>query len=238
MAAPKRVIATTKTGPGDGRPAVLRPAANGNPAPIADARAGIAQRLAAARPGPGRKARVRGDFDLNPHLQPPRVLRPAAVLVPLVDHGDGWSVLLTQRTVHLSAHAGQISFPGGGREPRDADGRATALRETQEELGIAPAAVTVLGRLDTYLTRTGFEIEPVVGVLTPPLAVTPDPFEVADVFEVPLAFVLGERMPATRSRVVAERDHRYYVFPYGERYIWGATAGMLVNLREVLLAQR
>ncbi len=237
MAAPRPMILPTKPDLGGAVTMALRPAANGNPAPVADARARITERLAAARE-PDRRARVRGDFDLNPHLHPPAVLRPAAVLVPLVDHGDRWSVLLTQRTVHLSAHAGQISFPGGGREPRDADGQDTALRETQEEIGIAPASVDILGRLDTYLTRTGFEVEPVVGALTAPLSVTPDPFEVADVFEVPLDFVLGEQMPVTHSRVVAERDHRYYVFPYGERYIWGATAGMLVNLREVLLGSQ
>src|SRR5580693_5241795 len=107
---------------------------------------------------------TRGDHDLNPGETPPSAaLRPAAVLVPLIEHKSGWAVLLTQRTAHLSAHAGQISFPGGRIEAADADAVAAALRETEEEVGLARANVSVVGRLDTYITGTGFEITPIVG---------------------------------------------------------------------------
>src|SRR5271155_2329305 len=126
------------------------------------------------------RAATRGDHDLNPGETPPSAaLRPAAVLVPLIDHADGMTVLLTQRTAHLSAHAGQISFPGGRIEPDDKDEVAAALRETEEEVGLPRERVTVIGRLDTYVTGTGFEITPIVGIVAPPLALAIDPFEVA-----------------------------------------------------------
>src|SRR5580704_12787897 len=124
---------------------------------------------------------TRGDHDLNPGETPPSAaLRPAAVLVPLIEHRDGWTVLLTQRTAHLSAHAGQISFPGGRIEAADADAVAAALRETEEEVGLARANVSVVGRLDTYITGTGFEITPIVGIVAPPYELTIDPYEVAE----------------------------------------------------------
>src|SRR6056297_1110083 len=143
--------------------------------------------------------RTRGDHDLNPDLRPDGPLRPAAVLVPLVDRADGLTVLLTERTAHLHAHAGQISFPGGAFEPGDADAVAAALRETEEEVGLAPEQVEVVGRLDTYVTRTGFEVTPVVGLVRPPVLLRPDPFEVADVFEVPLDFILDPARPERHS---------------------------------------
>src|ERR1700757_4336874 len=128
---------------------------------------------------------TRGDHDLNPGWTPPSSeVRPAAVLVPLVDRMDGMSVLLTQRTAHLSAHAGQIAFPGGRLEPEDPDAAAAALRETEEEIGLPREHVTLIGRLDTYVTGTGFEITPVVGIVSTPFTLSIDPFEVADVFEV------------------------------------------------------
>ena len=114
---------------------------------------------------------TRGDHDLNPGMTPPSVaLRPAAVLVPLVDRPEGMSVLLTQRTAHLSAHAGQIAFPGGRLEPEDPDAAAAALRETEEEVGLPRDRVTLIGRLDTYVTGTGFEITPVVGIVSLPFS--------------------------------------------------------------------
>lgn len=162
---------------------------------------------------------------------------PAAVLVPLVEHADGFTILLTQRMADLKAHAGQISFPGGRMEPEDRDAEAGALREAQEEIGLAPIAVEILGRLDPYVTVTGFEVTPVVGAVAPPLSLTKDPREVADIFEVPLAFILNQANHQRHSRAAAGGIRRaYYALPYGDRYIWGATAGMLINLYEVLAA--
>ncbi|HLY44265.1 MAG TPA: CoA pyrophosphatase [Stellaceae bacterium] len=178
---------------------------------------------------------LRGDHDLNPGMSPPSTaLRPAAVLVPLVDHSHGMSVLLTQRTAHLSAHAGQISFPGGRIEQHDPDAVAAALRETHEEVGLPPERVDVIGRLDTYITGTGFEITPIVGLLAPPFALAIDPYEVAEAFEVPLAFILDRRNHQRIERESAGRRRCFFVLPYEGRNIWGATAGILVNLAEAL----
>jgi 8-oxo-dGTP pyrophosphatase MutT (NUDIX family) len=178
---------------------------------------------------------LRGDHDLNPGMIPPSTaLRPAAVLVPLVDHPDGMSVLLTQRTAHLSAHAGQISFPGGRIEEDDPDAVAAALRETEEEVGLPRERVSVIGRLDTYITGTGFEITPIVGIVAPPFPISIDPFEVAEAFEVPLAFILDRRNHQRIERDVGAHSRSYFVLPYDGRNIWGATAGILVNLAEVL----
>jgi 8-oxo-dGTP pyrophosphatase MutT (NUDIX family) len=158
----------------------------------------------------------------------------AAVLVPLVDRDDGVTIIFTKRTPHLAAHAGQISFPGGHIEPEDENPEAAALRETEEEIGLARGHIEVIGRLDTYITRTGFRVTPVVGVVRPPFRLIPDPEEVAEVFEVPLAVILDRRLPLRESRLLFGAARFFYVFPYGEHRIWGATAGMLVNLREVL----
>jgi 8-oxo-dGTP pyrophosphatase MutT (NUDIX family) len=178
---------------------------------------------------------TRGDHDLNPGMTPPSAaLRPAAVLVPLVDRTEGPSVLLTQRTLHLSAHAGQISFPGGRIEESDTDAIEAALRETEEEIGLTRDHVTVIGRLDTYLTGTGFEITPVVGIIRVPFPLAVDPFEVAEVFEVPLSFVLDPNNHRRMTRDVEHRSRMFFVLPFEDRNIWGATAGMLVNLAEVL----
>ncbi|MBV8119794.1 MAG: CoA pyrophosphatase [Alphaproteobacteria bacterium] len=178
---------------------------------------------------------TRGDHDLNPGMTPPSAaLRPAAVLVPLIDRAEGMSVLLTQRTAHLSAHAGQIAFPGGRVEPGDSDAVAAALRETEEEIGLLRERVTLVGRLDTYVTGTGFEITPVVGLVSTPFSLSVDPFEVADVFEVPLSFVLDPHNHRRTERIFEERRRVFFVLPYQGRNIWGATAGMLVNLAEVL----
>jgi 8-oxo-dGTP pyrophosphatase MutT (NUDIX family) len=178
---------------------------------------------------------TRGDHDLNPGMTPPSVeLRPAAVLVPLVDHPAGMSVLLTQRTAHLSKHAGQIAFPGGSIDAGDRDAVETALRETEEEIGLPRDHVTLVGRLDTYVTGTGFEITPVVGIVSVPFPIAAQPSEVADVFEVPLSFVLDPGNHRRTERMFDERPRVFFVLPYEGRNIWGATAGMLVNLAEVL----
>ncbi|OYQ36012.1 CoA pyrophosphatase [Niveispirillum lacus] len=176
----------------------------------------------------------RGDLDGNPGLEIAPTLRDAAVLVPLIDREGGPTLLLTQRTAHLAAHAGQVSFPGGGVEPHDDDAIATALRETEEEIGLSRQHIDVLGRLDTYITRTGFRVVPVVARVRPPFTLIPDPNEVDAVFEVPLSFILN---PASRVREAREfmgAQRYFWAFPFGDRYIWGATAGMLVNLCDVL----
>ncbi|MGQ3046194.1 MAG: CoA pyrophosphatase [Niveispirillum sp.] len=176
----------------------------------------------------------RGDLDGNPGLPTVPTLRDAAVLVPLVDRVEGPTLLLTQRTAHLAAHAGQISFPGGGVEPHDIDPIATALRETEEEIGLPRSHVRVLGRLDTYITRTGFRVVPVVAHVRPPFTLTPDPNEVDAIFEVPLTFILNPASRVRESREFMGAQRHFWAFPYGDRYIWGATAGMLVNLCDVL----
>jgi 8-oxo-dGTP pyrophosphatase MutT (NUDIX family) len=178
---------------------------------------------------------TRGDHDLNPGMTPPSTeLRPAAVLVPLIDRTEGMSVLLTLRTPHLSAHAGQVAFPGGRIETGDPDAVAAALRETEEEVGLPRDHVTVIGRLDTYVTGTGFEITPIVGIVAPPFPLVADPFEVAEVFEVPLSYILDPSNHRRTERIFEERPRVFFVLPYEDRNIWGATAGMLVNLAEVL----
>jgi 8-oxo-dGTP pyrophosphatase MutT (NUDIX family) len=159
---------------------------------------------------------------------------PAAVLVGLVDRPAGPALLLTQRTEHLRDHAGQICFPGGRIEAADAGADAAALREAEEEIGLDPARVGVLGELPSYQTVTGFRIHPVVGWVSPPLELRPDPFEVAEVFEVPLHFVLDPRNHRRQSYRRGPLTRGYYVLPYQGRFIWGATAGILVNLARTL----
>lgn len=177
----------------------------------------------------------RGDHNLNGEdLRHPGPLTPAAVLIPLVDRESGMTVLLTQRAPHLNAHAGQISFPGGRMEPQDPDPEHAALREAFEEVGLPPEQVTPLGRLDEYETRTGFLIYPIVGIVTPPFSLKTDPFEVAEVFEVPLSLVLDRKNFRIERQVYKGYERRFYVLPFDERYIWGATAGMLINLCDVL----
>ena len=160
--------------------------------------------------------------------------RPAAVLVPLIERSAGITVLLTRRTDHLPDHPGQVSFPGGRIEADDHDAVAAALREAEEEIGLPRVHVSVVGRLDDYETGTGFIVTPVVGLIAPPFPLEPDPHEVAEVFEVPLAYVLDKENHERRSGVFGGRVRSYYVLPYEGRFIWGATAGMLVNLYEVL----
>lgn len=166
----------------------------------------------------------------------------ASVLVPLVQRDGGLTLLLTQRTAHLRDHAGQISFPGGRAEPGDADAVDTALRETEEEVGLARRHVEVIGALPVYRTVTNFDVTPVVALVQPPFEIRPDSFEVAEVFEVPLAFLMT---PANHRRHLFEHDgHRreFLSMPWprpdgqGEYFIWGATAAMLRNFYRLLAA--
>ena len=163
-------------------------------------------------------------------------LHPASVLVPIVDRASEPTVLFTQRTVHLKNHSGQISFPGGRAEASDASAERTALRETWEEVGLPAERVELLGRLSDYHTRTGYCITPVVGIVRLPFELNPDTNEVAEVFEVPLAFLLDARNHQRHSREFEGKQRHFFAIPFGERYIWGATAGMLVNLHRFLAA--
>ncbi len=158
----------------------------------------------------------------------------AAVLFPIVLRESGTTVLLTQRTAHLRDHAGQISFPGGRAESGDLSPMHTALREAEEEIGLSSAHVEVIGTLPEYLTVTGYRITPVVALLTPPFLLHPDPSEVAEVFEVPLAFLMNPENHQRRSREVQGEVRSFYAMPYGRHFIWGATAGIIVSLARAL----
>ncbi len=155
---------------------------------------------------------------------------PASVLVPIIAHPGELTLLFTQRTAHLRNHSGQVSFPGGRAEPGDATPEVTALREAEEEIGLRGARVEVVGRLPEYLTRTGFRVTPVIGVLESPLELAPDRREVEEIFEVPLAFFLDPANHQRRTREIEGQTVGYYVMQYGERVVWGATAGMLLGL--------
>jgi 8-oxo-dGTP pyrophosphatase MutT (NUDIX family) len=165
-------------------------------------------------------------------------LRSAAVLVPIVNRPGELSVLFTERSADLPDHAGQISFPGGRVESGDRDVEAAALRETEEEIGLPRDRVTILGRLADYETVTGYRVTPVVGWVEPPFPVIPDPVEVADVFEVPLAFLLDSTNQQRHFRMLGEIRRDYFAIPFRERYIWGATAAMLMILDRTLRAER
>jgi 8-oxo-dGTP pyrophosphatase MutT (NUDIX family) len=161
----------------------------------------------------------------------------ASVLVPIVLREAAPTMLLTQRTAHLNAHAGQVSFPGGSAESGDADAIATALRETEEEIGLRHDRVEVIGRLSEYLTVTGFRVTPIVALVHPPFTLVLDAFEVDSVFEVPLPFLLDPANHERRRAVTFEGEVRHFTaMPYGDRFIWGATAAMLRNFYLFLLA--
>lgn len=168
-----------------------------------------------------------------------RPLVPASVLVPIVARGDELSVLLTLRTAHLHDHAGQISFPGGRVDIGDADAIATALRETEEEIGLSRQHIEVLGSLPDYQTGTGFLVTPVVSLVHPPFALAADTFEVAEIFEVPLAFLMDAANHQRRSAEFPGRAglRHFYAIPYRDYFIWGATAAMLRNLYHFLRAE-
>ncbi len=161
-------------------------------------------------------------------------LTPAAVLFPIVMRDDGQTVLLTQRTAHLKDHGGQISFPGGRVEDEDLSPIHTALRETEEEIGLGREHVEVLGFLPEYRTGTGFRVTPVVALVTPPFNLALDPFEVAEAFEVPLAFLLDPVNHKRHSLHYRGALRHFFAMPYGDYFIWGATAGMIRSLTERL----
>jgi 8-oxo-dGTP pyrophosphatase MutT (NUDIX family) len=177
-------------------------------------------------------------------LFPGREIRDAAVLVPLVHRDDGLRVLLTQRTAHLHDHAGQISFPGGRRDPEDTSLEATALREAHEEVGLKPSQIELLGRLSDYQTVTAYRVTPVVALVHPPVVLATDSFEVADVFEVPLAFLVDPRNHQRRAIDTPVGERHFFAMPWTdpldpeqrERFIWGATAAMLRNFYRFLSA--
>ncbi len=180
----------------------------------------------------------RSDFDLNPNvkaaLMPGVTQHPAAVLCGLVERDGGLHVVLTRRAAHLNQHAGQIAFPGGKVDELDPSPLATALREASEEIGLGEDRVEIIGTLDPYQTSTGFRVTPFVGVIDPHWRAFPDPDEVEEVFEAPLNFLMD---PANRVRHHHDRQgtrRTYYAMPWGEYYIWGATAGMLKGLSDRL----
>lgn len=171
------------------------------------------------------------DFDLDPHLAPTPLppATAAAVLVPVVAR-DALTVLLTLRTEHLPSHAGQIAFPGGKVDASDAGPLGAALREADEEIGLARRHIEPLGYLDTYRTRTGFSVVPVVGLVDPAFTLALNAGEVADVFEVPLSFLMDAANHRCDTRQWKGATRTFHAMPFGDRYIWGATAGMLKNM--------
>jgi 8-oxo-dGTP pyrophosphatase MutT (NUDIX family) len=182
---------------------------------------------------------VRGDDDLNPGAMLTDDAGSgtrAAVLVPIVKREPQASLLLTQRNTGLSSHAGQVAFPGGKFDRDDRDATACALRETFEETGLAPGFVRPIGYLDPYQTRTGFRVIPVVALVDTGFALSPAPDEVDAIFEVPLAFLMDPRHHRRETRTWQGSERHFYAMPWGERYIWGATAGMIRNLYERLYA--
>ena len=182
---------------------------------------------------------ARGDDDLNPGATFIGDAAPgtrAAVLVAVVKREPQASILLTQRTMALSSHAGQVAFPGGKIDREDRDAAACALREAFEETGLAPAFVNPIGYLDPYQTRTGFRVIPVVALVDTGFELKPAPDEVDAVFEVPLAFLMDPRHHRRETRMWQGSERHFYAMPWGERYIWGATAGMIRNLYERLYA--
>ena len=197
-----------------------------------------ADSIRAAFGGPGIPADAAGDgpdwLAANGAEGGSGALTAAAVLVPIVRRSREPTVLFTRRTDHLKSHSGQISFPGGRMEDRDPTPEATALRETEEEIGLAGDRIEVLGRLDARETGTGYRVIPVVGMIAPPLSLVPDEHEVAEIFEVPLAFLTDPANCRFETRVSGNVERQFYAIPHGSHLIWGLTARILVNLGEVL----
>jgi len=175
------------------------------------------------------------DRDLNPDWPLPPQLKPAAVLVPVLARAAEPAILLTLRQPHLSAHAGQVSFPGGRIDPRDESAAAAALREADEEVGLPPTHVQPLGFLNTYNTFTGYQVVPLVGLVAQPPRWQPNEDEVAEIIELPVSALLAPQAFHVRAfKVPSGQERRTYVLSYNGHDIWGATAAMLVNLKDVL----
>jgi 8-oxo-dGTP pyrophosphatase MutT (NUDIX family) len=217
----------------------MQVASHPNPVPGHEFFALARQRLSSEMPDALTNADIsplNGDHRFDPAMQviaEARPIRPAAVLIPVVDHPEP-TVLLTLRTDSLSTHAGQIAFPGGRIDPEDATPLDAALREAEEEIGLDRAHVEPLGYLDLYLSGTGYRILPSVARVAPGFELRVNPAEVAEVFEVPLAFVMGPENHQRHSREWRGMMRTYYAMPFGDRYIWGVTAGILRNLYERL----
>ena len=171
---------------------------------------------------------------IGPEPDRPVKMVDAAVLVPLIDRSDGMTVLLTQRAADMKSHAGQISFPGGRFEAADTSPEDTALRETEEEIGLPRSKIHILGRLNTRETGSGFRVVPVVGLIQPPFKLHLHPDEVAGVFEVPLDFVMEPGNHRLERRIQNGVEREFYVMPYNEHHVWGLTARLLNNLAEHL----
>jgi 8-oxo-dGTP pyrophosphatase MutT (NUDIX family) len=183
--------------------------------------------------------RDHGDHILNPDIVAEVEtfkLRDAAVLVPVVDDGEEAQVIFTKRTATLRKHSGQIAFPGGSIDPTDISPEMAAIRETEEEIGLPGSFVETVGRLPNYLASTGFRITPVLGIVTPGFALTLNPTEVDDVFEVPLSFLMDPANHTRDRRVIDGIDRHFYRVPYETRMIWGITAGIVRTLYERLYA--
>ena len=180
------------------------------------------------------RGQIRGDHDLNPASTPPAdiIYKPAAVLVPIGFRNNSPQVVLTRRAGHLEKHAGQISFPGGRAEQEDLTAVETALRESEEEIGLAPDHVEVVGALNTYLTVTNYSVTPVVGLVEPQAGFVAEEGEVAEIFEVPLSFLLDHQNHQKHSGFHNGIERFWYAMPYNDYYIWGATAGMIRDLSE------
>lgn len=178
-----------------------------------------------------------GDHVLNPDLRSAFVhdrLRDAAVLIPVVDHGDASTVILTKRAEKLKSHSGQIAFPGGRIDPGDGSVEAAALRETSEEIGLTADYIDIIGRLPDYVTGSGYRIAPVLSIVRPGFQLTVNPDEVDDIFEVPLGFLMDPANHGRASRTWEDQERFFYAMPYEERYIWGVTAGIIRALYERL----
>ncbi len=182
-----------------------------------------------------REARDIGDHILNPSVRLSGEgirLKDAAVLVPVIDDGDDARVIFTQRTKTLRNHSGQISFPGGGIDAQDRSPEEAALRETEEEIGMSRRFIETVGRMPDYISGTGFRIKPVLAVVRPGFTLTPNPAEVDEVFEVPLSFLMNPANHSRGSRMFQGRERFFYEMPYGERHIWGITAGIVRSIYE------
>jgi 8-oxo-dGTP pyrophosphatase MutT (NUDIX family) len=196
-------------------------------------------RLRASRQNGGDTGTDYGDHRLNPDLRDLIVrpgLRDAAVLVPIVDHGGEANVLLTKRTEKLRSHSGQVAFPGGAIDPTDASPEDAAVRETLEEIGLGAADIEVVGRMPDYVSGSGYRIAPVLGIVRPDYFLTINEDEVDDAFEVPLSFLMDPANHRRESRIWQDRERFFYTMPFGERYIWGVTAGIIHTLYERLYA--